>query len=130
MFADEQDLEVRVVCEDSAGRFDAVQRRQTDIEQNQIGPKIRGFLDGIGSISGFADYPPASALAKRRGDVATPRLEIVDNQDPVAHNRFPSSGGRQGCCARVHIKRIRTSNSTHTRTKTGSRGATCFSVVT
>jgi len=104
MLADEEDPDARIVCEDSAGSFDAVQRRETDVEQNQIRSKMRGFLDGIGSISGFADNPPASALAKRRCNVATPRFEIVNNQDPVDHDRLPSSRGRQACCAPVHIK--------------------------
>jgi hypothetical protein len=90
--------------EDSARRFDPVQRRETDVEQNQIRSKIRRLVNGIGSISGFTDNLPARTLCECRGDVAAPRLEIVDNQDPVAHYLLPSSRGRQTGWAPVLIK--------------------------
>src|SRR5262245_46589952 len=104
VLADEEDFDVRIACEDSARCFDAIHHRKADVEQNQIGSKIGGFLNGIGPIGGLADDPPTRTLSECRSDVATPRLEIVDNQDPVAHYRLPSGCGRRTRCALVSIK--------------------------
>src|SRR5204863_4805084 len=53
MLAHEEDSEIRIVCEDSAGCFDAVQRREANVEQNQIRSESDGFLNGIWSIGGL-----------------------------------------------------------------------------
>src|SRR5262245_56956112 len=120
MLAHEENSAARIVCEDSAGCFDAVQRGEADVEENQIRPKIGGFLNRLWSIGGLGDNSPARTVRERRGDVTSPRLVIVDNQDAL-HDRLPSSCGAGSSRASTDQRNSHPRLTVQARTKTDSR---------
>ena len=66
MLADEEDFEIWIVCEDTSRGFDAVQRRQADVEQDEIRSKGGGFLNGFRPVGGVGNDLPTRTLSERR----------------------------------------------------------------
>ena len=79
MLADEQDSCVGIVLENPVSGLDAVERGKADVEQDEIRSKRRGLLHGIRAVRHFSDDLPSRVL-KRRADVATPRLIVIDDE--------------------------------------------------
>ena len=65
---------------------------KSDVQQNQIWSKRSGLLDGVEPIRGFTDHLPSRARLKRRFDVATPGLVVIDHENTVDQccSRLPS----------------------------------------
>ena len=64
--------------ENSFSDLDPAQRRQTDVQQNQIGLERLCLLNGFGAVGGFTDnFPFRQLLAERREHgVATVRSRL------------------------------------------------------
>ena len=85
MLADEKDALARVDGENPFGDLDPAQRREPDVQQNQIGLELRGLLDGFGAIRGFADDVPFDCGLQHAPNMASPWFVVVDNQHAVSH---------------------------------------------
>jgi hypothetical protein len=85
MLADEKDSLAWVDGENPFGDLDPTQRREPDVQQNQIGRELRGLLDGFGAISGFANDVPFHCGLQHAPNMAPPWFVVVDNQHAVSH---------------------------------------------
>jgi hypothetical protein len=82
VFADEQNLYGRILNEDAARRLNSVFAGQSDIQQDQVGPKQPSALDRLLRSGRFADALPSTSSVQRRVHVLTPQFVVVDDQYP------------------------------------------------
>jgi hypothetical protein len=79
VLADEEDIGVRVVVENAACRVDAADLWKPDVEEDQIGFEVAGFLYSVQPIRGFIQNLPWVGI-ERCAQITTPRFEIVDKK--------------------------------------------------
>jgi len=65
---------------DAAGYVDTIQQGKTDVEQDHVGLRLRGFLNRLQAVPGFADNLPVRLLSKQRASKFSPRREIIHQQ--------------------------------------------------
>src|SRR5918995_365900 len=91
MLAQEQDSRTWMVCEYSSGGADAVEARQPDIHQNEIGFQRVNGVNGLQSICGFSHDLPWRRTFDHGADVPAPPLVIFDDQDPITQRQASSN---------------------------------------
>jgi hypothetical protein len=96
--AHEQDSRIWDKREDSSSGFDSVDRREPDVQDDEIRPEPLGFLNRLKSIGGFTDNLALQVVPKRRRDIATPGLVILNDQNADRHS------GNRGVVVRHRIK--------------------------
>jgi hypothetical protein len=90
MLADEENALGRVGGENPFCDLDPAQRRQTDVQQNQIGLQRLCLLNGFGAIGGLTDNFPSDSCLQNPANMASPRFVVVYNQHTVCqfHETF------------------------------------------
>src|SRR5438876_9766603 len=76
IFAQEQNFGLGGQLSDTACGLDSIQRRKTNIEQDEIGLQLSGFLDRLQTVGCSSDNSQARLFLKHRTDKTPPRQEI------------------------------------------------------
>ena len=81
MLAYEKDFAPGNECADLSRDLNAIQSREADVQQNQIGLQLCALADCFQSVRRFADDPEFPAVLQYRGNQTAPGLEIINNQN-------------------------------------------------
>jgi hypothetical protein len=80
----------------SLGHVNAVQPRQTDVEQHEIRLQGLRLSDGLEAIRGFRDDPIVRALLEQQSHELTKWLMVIDQQNRRYWHRRPNVNDCKG----------------------------------
>jgi hypothetical protein len=83
-----------MVCEYSSGGPDAVEARQPDIHQDEIGFQRVNGVNSLQSICSFSHNLPWRRTFEHGADVPAPPLMVFDDQDAITQRHTSSNGSR------------------------------------
>ena len=86
----EKYLRARGVFPYLSRRFNAIESRKPDVQQNQVGLQFPGPLNRLWPVSHFAGDPYFRMFLKDRADKAPPWLRIIDDQSAEWSSRHSS----------------------------------------
>lgn len=83
----DQDPRRRVRGHDPAGGVQPVHGRHPDVQQDHIGAKGQGLLDGGPTVRGLADHLDVIGVLQDHPEPETDEWLVVGKQNPDAHSR-------------------------------------------
>jgi hypothetical protein len=90
----DDDVRRRVeLCEEAAGRRDAVQDRHADVHDHDRRPAAAGLLDGLRAVPRFGDHLHVGLRLQDHAEPGAHHLLVVGDQDRERHQR--STVGRR-----------------------------------
>src|ERR1700739_1836603 len=89
-----QDRHVRGVCKNLAGRAQPVHLRHCQVENDDIGGKLGGFLSGLAAVCAFSTTLPVRVSLEQRLQHLPYQLLVVCDENPI---RQKASQNNQRC---------------------------------